>query len=223
MFLNYLTSYKQDRTGQASCEIKMVFGGSKTSRPTTTRQVYITPSNGGNGYLSSAGRAEAGFSICGFCRVCTCLHSGFLKTPTGAVKLLEFLFGLVCQFLMFQYGMKYGPDLGPSYSIFLTTTSASLLTTCVLIFCYATSETTYLRVRPSLFEVAFSYVSCGLYIGASTYLATSVHNNLFYFYKTIPGFSAYPAMTAVYVLGYIVGIIHGVDGSMALKFMRATR
>jgi hypothetical protein len=47
--------------------------------------------------------------------------------------------------------------------------------------------------------VTFNFVACVLYLAASTFLATSVQMNLYYFYKTIPGFSAYPAMTATYV------------------------
>jgi hypothetical protein len=48
-------------------------------------------------------------------------------------------------------------------------------------------------------EVYFTGISCGLYIGASTFLGTSVYNHLYYYYHTIPGFNAYPALSAVYV------------------------
>lgn len=119
--------------------------------------------------------------------------------------------------------IRYGEELGPGYSIFLTTTSACLLTTSVLLFCYITSVNTYQRVRPSLFEVVFNAVGCGLYIAASTFLATAVQQHLYFYYKTRPGFSAYPAMTATYVLGYVVGIVHGIDAALALKFMRSIR
>lgn len=201
----------------------MVLGGNKSRQP-VVRQLYMSPPGGGGGYLTPATpSSQPGFNICGFCRVCTCMHEGFLSTPTAGVKIVEFVFGLICQLLLFNYGTKYGKDLGAGYFVFLTTTSACLLTTSVLLFCYIVSSQTYNRVRPSLFEVVFNYVSCALYITGSTFLATSVHFNLYYFYKTIPGFSAYPAMTAVYVLGYIVGIVHGVDASMAVKFMRSVR
>lgn len=199
---------------------------STTHSPLPMRQVYIAPPSGQSGYLSPVGNGgssgQPGFDLCGVCRVCTCLHTGFLKTPTAAVKIIEFIIGLTCQFLLLKYGMKYGQDLGISYSIYLTCCSACLLTSTVLLFCYICSPATYNRVRPSLFEVIFNGVSCGLYLAASTFLATAVHFHLYYFYQTIPGFSAYPAMTGVYVMGYIVGIVHGVDATMALKFMRAS-
>jgi len=198
----------------------------QTHSPLPMRQVYIAPASGRSGYLSPASGAErgqAGFDLCGVCRVCTCLHTGFLKTPTAVVKMIEVLIGLICQFLLLKYGMKYGSDLGAGYSVYLTCCSACLLTSTVLLFCYIVSPQTYNKVRPSLFEVVFNAVSCGLYLAASTFLATAVHFHLYYFYQTIPGFNAYPAMTGVYVMGYIVGIVHGIDAAMALKFMRASR
>ena len=112
---------------------------------------------------------------------------------------------------------RYTAKLGLCYSVFLTVNSGTVLTTAVLLLCYATSQPTYNRVRPSLFvsinysiycdnilimhlqEVYFTASSCILYIGASTFLGTSVHNHLYYYYHTMPGFSAYPALTACYV------------------------
>jgi len=200
---------------------------SVTRQPTTTvRQIYIAPPSSRSGmFTSQAPDPEAGFNICGVCRVCTCMHNGFIKTPTGIIKTLEVVIGFVCLFLLFkyEYGLKYARDLGMGYSVIVTAASACALTSAVLLFCYMMSASTYARVRPSLFEVAFNYVCCGLYIGASTLLATQVHFELYHSYLKIAGFSAYPAMTAVYVLGYVVGVLHGIDGSMALKFMRTQR
>jgi len=166
---------------------------------------------------------KPGFSVCGVCQCCTCISLGFLSSPTGVVKTVEFILGVVCQLLLLRYGMEYAAKLGLGYSIFLTSNSCSLLTTGILILCYVTSSPTYNRVRPSLFEVIFTAVCCFLYILSSTFLATSVYTQLYYFYNTIPGFSAYPALTAVYVLGYTAGILNGVDSVMALRFMRSTR
>ena len=50
---------------------------------------------------------EAGCSFCGICRCCTCVSLGFLSTPTGLVKIIELLFGVVSQFLLLRYGMEY--------------------------------------------------------------------------------------------------------------------
>merc|ERR1712123_203061 len=142
---------------------------------------------------------KPGCSLCGICRCCTCVSLGFFSTPTGVIKSLEFVFGVVSQLLLLKYGMKYTAKLGLCYSVFMTVNSGTVLTTAVLLLCYVTSTATYNRVRPSLFEAYFTGISCLLYIGASTFLGTSVHNHLYYYYHTMPGFSAYPALTAVYV------------------------
>jgi len=199
----------------------MVLVGKKESRPSVVSESLLSPRR-----PTPAGRtaatAEAGFSLCGMCRCCTCLHPGFIKTPTAAIKIFESIVSIVCQFLLIQFGFKYGKDLGFGYFMSLVTSSGCCLTSGVLLFSYVISANSYSRVRPSLFEVAFNFIACGFYISSSTLLAASVHFQLYYFYMTIPGFSAYPALTAVYVLGYIVGIVHGLDGCMAFKFMRST-
>ena len=41
-----------------------------------------------------------GCSICGICRVCTCLHYEFLKTPIGMLKLVELVLALVIQYTL---------------------------------------------------------------------------------------------------------------------------
>ena len=110
---------------------------------------------------------------------------------------------------------RYADKLGVGYALFLTANSGSVLTTGILLLCYVTSTPTYNRVRPSLFvsislcstlciynflqEVMFTAVCCFLYILSSTFLAASVYTHLYYYYHTMPGFSAYPALTAVYV------------------------
>ncbi len=69
--------------------------------------------------------------------------------------------------------IRYGKDLGAGYSVFLTTSSACLLTTCVLLICYVTSAATYSRVRPSLFEVTVCHLAffppCASYSSAMSH------------------------------------------------------
>ena len=47
-----------------------------------------------------------GCSLCGICRVCTCISLGFFSTPTGVVKGVELLMGALCQLLILKYGME---------------------------------------------------------------------------------------------------------------------
>ena len=66
----------------------------------------------------------------------------------------------------------------------------------------------------------YNAATCCLFLGSSSALANSVLRHLLYHYRTIPGFAAYPAMTAVYVIGYVLAALHGIDGGMALNHMR---
>merc|ERR1719500_798176 len=119
------------------------------------RQVYIASPSGGFMTRAPTHTDKAGFSVCGVCQCCTCISLSFLTTPTGVLKIVQFILGVVCQLLLLKYGMGYADKLGIGYSIFLTSNSGSVLTTGVLLLCYVTSSPTYSRVRPSLFEVIF--------------------------------------------------------------------
>jgi hypothetical protein len=140
------------------------------------------------------------------------------------VKLGEVALGLITHLLLLNYGMeKEAQDLGLGLSLSLSTSSTGLATSFIMLLSYTLSAATYDRVRPSLFEVLFNTIVCGVYIAASSLLAMQVYMQLLYYYRVIPGFSIYPALTAAYVLGYAAGILHGIDALMALRFMRATR
>ena len=44
-----------------------------------------------------------GCNICGMCRVCTCLHYDFLKTPVGLIKLAEFVLAVFLHYTLVTY------------------------------------------------------------------------------------------------------------------------
>ena len=71
-------------------------------------------------------------------------------------------------------------------------------------------------------EVIYDVAACCLFLALSSALANSVLCHLLYHYRTIPSFAAYSAMTAVYVISYILAALHGIvaDGGMALNHMR---
>jgi len=195
----------------------------KSKQTPEVRQVYIASPSGGFMTRAPTNQNTPGFSVCGVCQCCTCISLGVLTTPTGVIKCILLLLGVISHLLALQYGLEYAEKLGLGYTLFLSVNSGSILTTFVLLICYISSTPTYNKVRPSLFEVIFSGICSCLYIGSSSLLATSVYSHLYYFYLSIPGFSAYPALTAVYVLGFVNGILYGVDSTMALKFMRSLR
>ena len=70
------------------------------------RQVYIASPSGGFMTRAPARPDKTGFSVCGVCQCCTCISLGFLSSPTGVVKTVEFILGVVCQLLLLKYGME---------------------------------------------------------------------------------------------------------------------
>ncbi|KAI8435043.1 hypothetical protein MSG28_003465 [Choristoneura fumiferana] len=95
------------------------------------------------------------------------------------------MLGGLCQSLLVKYGMSEAGTLGSAFHGFLTTASACLLTTALLIACY---------------ECLFNAVACFLYLSASSYMGVAVNLYLYPQYAVISMYSAYPAMTAVYIV-----------------------
>ena len=144
----------------------------------------------------------------------------FLTSPTGFTKLAEIAIAVVSQFLILYYGVEYSERLGIGYQILLTCNSASLMASFVFLLCYTVSKESFVTVRPSLFEMLLNLLYSALYITASTLLLASVFSELYYLYHTVTGFSAYPALTAVYILGFAAGMVHIVDAILATIFWR---
>ena len=87
-------------------------------------------SENNNNYSSSSGDEESlgpGFSVCGICRVCTCIKLGeqtealfvnmftsdliksldFVKTPVGIIKVAELILCLIINNILTKYGEEY--------------------------------------------------------------------------------------------------------------------
>ena len=153
------------------------------------------------------------------CSCCGCRDS-FLTSPSGLIKLGELLLAAICQFLLLHYGVEYSDRLGAGYQIFLTCNSGVLITSFVYILCYTVSNVTYNTVRPSLVEILQNVMFAVLYISSSVMLVTSVITELYYLYHTVSGFSAYPSLTAVYMMGFLGSILHLIDAGLAFVFWR---
>jgi hypothetical protein len=61
------------------------------------------------------------------------------------------LLGVLCQFLLVEYGSTYAIDLGDSYTEFLVSVSSCLMTTVLLLACYILSKNSYHLIRSSIF------------------------------------------------------------------------
>ncbi|CAL4161811.1 unnamed protein product [Meganyctiphanes norvegica] len=173
--------------------------------PTQPQQVTVIQPTQYRGVASSPG-----IEVCG-CTVCPCIHLGFLRSHAGWLKLIELILCAICQSLVLEYGVAYADTIGSSVNTFLTTTSACLLLILLLIFSYIISANSFNLIRASVLEVLFNSVACALYILSSAHLSWGVQTYLAEIYRTKIAFSAYPAMTACYVLGFVAGIVHGID------------
>uniref|UniRef100_A0A182J124 MARVEL domain-containing protein n=1 Tax=Anopheles atroparvus TaxID=41427 RepID=A0A182J124_ANOAO len=160
----------------------------------------------------------------GCCRVCTCLNLEFFLSKNGILKCAELVLGWFCQTMLIQFGLDTAKDIGEAFLGFLTTCSAFLLTTTILLLCYAVSARTCHLVRQSIFEVVYNALGCAMYLSAASYLGFAVNVFLypkFLIFNNTGGIhSAYPAMTAVYYMGGIVGMVYGVDAFVAYRHLK---
>lgn len=155
---------------------------------------------------------------------------------------IEFqVLGSLCQSLLVEYGLSEAGTMGPAFHGFLTTVAACVLTTFILLISYVFSPKSQNLIRQSSFvsidykhrlflnrfyaytyvfflllkEFLFSACSCFLYLSAAAGMAAIVHIRLYPYYVIKTMYSAYPAMTAVYVsifrfyLYYITVLIKG--------------
>lgn len=137
--------------------------------------------------------------------------------------MVELIFCFVIQNILSDYGQEYTSKLGVGYTIMSLINSGCLIITLVLLLCYSFSSDTYSRVRPSLLEPVFSCVSAILYTLSSALLSRTVFIHLFHFYTKIPNFTAYPALTGAYVIGYALAAVLAIDGILAYRLMKSRK
>lgn len=167
---------------------------------------------------------DGGIKI-GCCRLFTCINLSLLLSNHGLLKVSEVILGTLCQTLLIQFGLKAANEIGSSFNMYLMTTTSCLFTSSLLLFCYVLSTRTFNLVRQSLFvskidslilkceisiasqfiyflafqEIYYNFCACFMYLGASARLGFSVSFWLLPKLE-VPGlYTAYPAMTSVYV------------------------
>lgn len=104
-------------------------------------------------------RGNRGVRIC-CCRVLTCVNLDFFVSKNGILKCFELVLGWFCQTMLVQFGMDSAKDIGEAFWGFLTTCSAFLLTTTILLLCYTVSARTFHLVRQSIFVSASWVLVC---------------------------------------------------------------
>ncbi|XP_063237941.1 protein singles bar [Bacillus rossius redtenbacheri] len=173
--------------------------------------------------VSGGGGGSGGGVHCCCCTCCTCVHLQFLKTGPGVAKLVEVVLAGLCQSMLLNYGLRHSADIGPAYDSFLTAASSCFMTSGILLACYLLSENSYRLVRSSLFEVMFNAVASFLYLSAASYMGYTVNLFLWPKYLITPYYQVYPAMTAVYIFGYVLGAVHAYDAYVNYRHIRGHR
>ncbi|CAH0554900.1 unnamed protein product [Brassicogethes aeneus] len=172
--------------------------------------VTINPSGGG------------GIGCC-CCRCCTCININFIRSPHGIIKSAEVVLGFFCQSLALNYGIKYSGQIGPSFQSFITTASWCLMTSFLLLLCYVFNEKSIGLIRQSLFETAFNCVAAFGYISSCSYLGYAVNTFLEPMYLITPYYQVFPAMSAAYMVGTILGIIYAYDAYKSYRYFKGYR
>nr|XP_023026943.1 protein singles bar isoform X1 [Leptinotarsa decemlineata] len=165
---------------------------------------------------------QNGVSCC-CCRCCTCMHLDILKTEPGMIKLTEIVLGFFCQSLALNFGLQYTSVLGPSLQSFITTVTWCLMTSFVILACYIFSQKSFSLLRSSLFETLFNGVAAFSYISSCSYLGWAVNVFLHPMYLVTPFFQVYPALSAAYMIGSVLGLLYAYDAYKSYKYFKGYR
>ncbi|XP_042222278.1 protein singles bar-like [Homarus americanus] len=165
---------------------------------------------------SNRGGGEAGIN-CICCTCCSCIHLGVLRSKFGWLKIIQLFLSAICLSLTLNYGLPHSSKIGESFTFFLVTISACIFVVCLLTFCYIISANSFQLIRSSVLEIVFNTLACILYLTSSAYVSWSVQTFLWIPYLTRPYFTVYPAMTAAYALGLVLGVVHGIDAWLSYK------
>lgn len=102
---------------------------------------------------ASAGRSDydnSGIKIC-CCRIFTCINLNIITSNHGLLKVSEVILGSCCQTMLVRFGIPNAEDIGQAFNSCMTTVSACLLTSTLLLFCYVISTKSFHLIRQSLF------------------------------------------------------------------------
>ncbi|CAG9761010.1 unnamed protein product [Ceutorhynchus assimilis] len=183
-------------------------------RSTSRGPTIVTVHNNGGG--------EGGIGCC-CCRCCSCIHLGFLKTGPGKLKLAEVFIGFFCQSLALQYGSGYSGTIGPSFQSFVTNVTWCFLTSLLLLLCYLFSPKSINLIKSSLFEVLFNILAAFTYLSTCSYLGYVVNIVLEPVYLITPHYQVYPAMSAAYLAGSILGLLYAYDAYKSYRYFKGFR
>ncbi|XP_050308902.1 protein singles bar [Anthonomus grandis grandis] len=165
---------------------------------------------------------QGGIGCC-CCRCCSCIHLDFFRTSAGKLKLVEVFLGFFCQSLALQYGLGYANTIGLSFQSFITNVTWCFLTTLLLTICYVFSPKSVNLIKSSVFETLFNCLAALTYLGTCSYLGYVVNVVLQPVYTITPQYQVYPAMSAAYMAGTILGLVYAYDAYKSFRYFKGYR
>ncbi|XP_064087230.1 protein singles bar-like [Macrobrachium nipponense] len=163
---------------------------------------------------------EEGGIDCGCCRCCPWIYLGFLRSKAGWLKIIELVLTAITLILVLDYGLPYSETIGQAFDFFLIIVSAGIFVISLLVFCYIISPNSFNLIRASVLELVFNLLICALYFACSCHLSWAVQTYLYPHYRVTAYYTVYPAMTAAYVLGFVLTVTHGLDAILALRHLK---
>ena len=142
-----------------------------------------------------------------------------ITSCSNIIKTVLSLVGGVSQFLAFKFGLEFAERLGLPFQLFLTCNSGSLMCSSIMVLSNSVSKCCCINdtVKPSLFEIVFNIICCVFFIVCSAVLMKSeTYAELYFTYQTVPLFYNYPALTTLYILGFVAGALHLMDAILVL-------
>lgn len=101
--------------------------------------------------------------------------------------------------------------------------AAVVVCECYFVECRFLVAFLMLSLSRSLQEVLFNAFACFGYLTSASYMAYTVMLWLYPRFLLQPAYMAYPAMTGVYYIATLTGIVHGADAYGALRAYRNAR
>ncbi|XP_078052026.1 uncharacterized protein LOC144478166 [Augochlora pura] len=103
------------------------------------------------------------------------INTGYLKTWSGVIKLLQLALGIVCVTIIGHYFSTYGYYVSAEL-FFLLITTTFLIGTTILVISYLSSHSTPGIIAKTIYELIYHAIAFGLYLAAALTFLVNVSN-----------------------------------------------
>ncbi|XP_033330230.2 uncharacterized protein LOC117222572 [Megalopta genalis] len=104
------------------------------------------------------------------------LNTGYLKTWSGVIKLLQLALGIVCVTIIGHNYSTYNSYMFSAEMFFFLITTTFLIGTAILVISYVASHSTPGIISKTIYELVYHSIAFGLYLAASLTFLVNVSN-----------------------------------------------